>query len=201
MQRPIFVTPESTATVGNGLGFEYRRAGYSLVGSGSYYWRTNWQPWGNGDDYDPSQRDYLRYQLSLSKDFYFGLHKIHLNGAYFGGKDLDRFSMYQFGLFDDTRIHGVPGSGVRFPELAMVRGSYSLNVFERYRIDLFLEQALGRDPFGTGEWLPVTGIGLGFNLRGPWRTMVRGDLGKSFLPDEYAGVGSFVMQIQFLKPL
>ena len=37
--------------------------------------------------------------------------------------DLDRFVQYQFGMFDDTRIHGVPASGVRFGELAMVRGS------------------------------------------------------------------------------
>jgi hypothetical protein len=67
-------------------------------------------------------------------------HKIHLNGAWFGGNDLDRFSKYQFGLFDDTRIHGVPASGVRFGDLAMARGSYSLNVFEQYRLDLFLER-------------------------------------------------------------
>ena len=71
--------------------------------------------------------------------------KMHLNGAWFGGRDLDRFAKYQFGMFDDTRIHGVPASGVRFGELAMARGSYSFNIFEQYRLDLFLEQAWGRD--------------------------------------------------------
>jgi len=33
---------------------------------------------------------------------------------------------YQFGLFDDTKIHGVPASGARFDDLAVMRGSYSL---------------------------------------------------------------------------
>ena len=70
--------------------------------------------------------------------------KIHLNAAWFSGRDLDRFSQYQFGLFDDTRIHGVPASGVRYGELAMARGSYSLNVFEQYRLDFFVDQAWGR---------------------------------------------------------
>ena len=48
-------------------------------------------------------------------------------------------------MFDDTRIHGVPASGVRYGELAMARGSYSLNIFEQYRLDLFLDRAWGRD--------------------------------------------------------
>ncbi len=61
---------------------------------------------------------YMKYSASLSRDFYFNVfHKIHLNGAWFGGRDLDRFAKYQFGMFDDTRIHGVPASGVRFQEL------------------------------------------------------------------------------------
>ena len=56
--------------------------------------------------------------------------KFYVNASWFGGRDLDRFVQYQFGMFDDTRIHGVPTSGVRFAELAMLRGSYSFNVFE-----------------------------------------------------------------------
>ena len=96
-------------------------------------------------------RTYAKYQRGLSRDFYLdAFQKIHLNGAWFGGRDLDRFAKYQFGLFDDTRIHGVPASGVRYGELAMARGSYSLNIFEQYRLDLFLDQAWGRDDPGRG---------------------------------------------------
>ena len=95
--------------------------------------------------------------LHLSKDWFFDVfHKVHVNGSYFGGDRLDRFSRYQFGLFDDTRIHGVPASGVRFDELAMVRGSYSLNIFEQYRIDLFVEQAWGRDRTLDAAWRPMS---------------------------------------------
>ena len=89
---------------------------------------------------------YAKYSVGVSRNVFLGpFQKFYVNAAWFGGKDLDRFVQYQFGMFDDTRIHGVPASGVRFGELAMVRGSYSLNIFEMYRLDLFLEHAWGRE--------------------------------------------------------
>ena len=196
-----FVVPSNTATHAFGLAYEYRRGGYTLQASGFFNWRASWEPWGTPADYDPEQRDYLKYGASFSKDFFAGLHKFRVNLAYFGGRDLDRFSMYQFGLFDETRIHGVPTGGVRFPELAMLRGTYSLNLLEMYRLDVFVDQAFGRDPDPGTEWRPITGLGLGFNLRGPFRTLVRGEVGKSFLPELYSGAGSYNAQITFLKPI
>jgi hypothetical protein len=104
-------------------------------------------------------------------------------------------------LFDDTRIHGVPASGVRFDELAMLRGSYSLNIFEQYRVDLFVEQARGRDRAIDAAWQDLTGLGAAVNFRAPWNTILRADVGKSFLPARYREVGSTVFQIMVLKPL
>ena len=108
--------------------------------------------------------------------------------------------MYQFGLFDATRMHGVP-SAVRFAELAMLRGSYSFNLFEQYRFDLFLDQASGRDPRIDDGWHEVTGTGVRLNLRAPRNTILQLDFGKSFLPDTYRRAGSTVLQILLLKPL
>ena len=86
----------------------------------------------------------MKYSASLSRDFYFNVfHKIHLNGAWFGGRELDRFSKYQFG-YSTTPASTVSrrprplrraGGGARLllPEL-----------FEQYRLDLFWN-GLGRD--------------------------------------------------------
>jgi hypothetical protein len=104
-------------------------------------------------------------------------------------------------MFDDTRIHGVPASGVRFEEIGMARGSYSFNVFDQYRLDLFLEQAWGRDRSLDRAWQPITGIGAAVNVRALWGTILRVDGGKSFLPDRYKGVGSATLQVMFLKPM
>ena len=105
------------------------------------------------------------------------------------------------GLFDDNRVHGVPSAGVRFGELGMFRGSYSFNLFDQYRLDLFLDQAFGRDPRRAAEWQALTGVGIGGNIRGPFNTLLRGDVGKSFLPSRYRRPGSLVVQLQILKPL
>jgi hypothetical protein len=199
-----FRVPASTVSNGFGASWEYRRGGYSAILSGTWYARAGWRDW--GFEGAPESQDvpsaYAKYSASLSRDFYFNVfHKIHLNGAWFGGRDLDRFAKYQFGMFDDTRVHGVPASGVRFGELGMVRGSYSFNIFEQYRLDLFLEQAWGRDRAFDDLWQPITGIGAAVNLRAPWNTILRADIGRSFLPDRYRGIGSTTLQVMFLKPL
>ena len=197
-----YQVPASTVTNGLGGAWEYRRAGYSLVLNGTWFDRAGWREWGEPGSPEAVEPRYEKYTASLSKDLYLDLfQKIHLNAAWFGGRHLDRFSAYQFGMFDDTRIHGVPASGVRFGELAVARGSYSLNIFEQYRLDLFLEQAWGRDKTVDESWQPITGIGAALNFRAPWNTILRADVGKSFLPERYRGVGSATLQIMLLKPL
>ena len=196
-----FDVPASTITNGLGGGWEYRRGGYNVVLNGTWFARAAWRQW--GVEPDPASRSsYLKYSASISRDIYFNVfHKVHVNGAWFGGRDLDRFAKYQFGMFDDTRIHGVPASGARFEELGMMRGSYSFNIFEQYRLDLFLEQAWGRDRVLDAAWQPITGVGAAVNLRAPWGTMLRVDAGKSRLPERYQRIGSATLQILLLKPL
>jgi hypothetical protein len=198
-----YVVPASTITNGFGGGWEYRRAGYSAVVNGAWFTRAGWREWGTpGTASTDAPSTYVKYSASVSRDFYFNVfHKIHLNGAWFGGRDLDRFAKYQFGMFDDTRIHGVPASGVRFQELGAARGSYSFNIFEQYRLDLFLERAWGRDRSFDTTWQPLTGVGAAINLRAPKNTILRADFGKSFLPDRYRGIGSATLQVMILKPL
>ena len=196
-----FAVPPSTATHGEGAGYEYRRHGYSLTADVAAYQRTTWKAWGFGGEFDPDDRTFAKYNVGISKDFIFAtFHTIHLNGSYFGGQRLDRFSMYQFGLFDPTRMHGVP-SAVRFAELGMFRASYSFNLFDQYRFDLFLDQASGRDPRGDHTWRQVTGTGIRLNLRAPRSTILQLDFGKSVLPTVYRGAGSTVLQVLLLKPL
>jgi hypothetical protein len=196
-----FAVPTDTATNALGLAYEYRRGGYTLQASGMFNRRASWTAWGNPSEYDPKQREYLKYGASLSKDFFSGLHKFRVNLSYYGGKHLDRFSMYQFGLFDENRIRGVPAGGARFPELAMFRATYSLNLLEMYRLDVFVDQAFGRDADPGTRWRGITGFGLGFNFRGPFRTLVRGEINKSILPEQYSGAGSYNAQIIFMKPI
>lgn len=196
-----FVPPVSTITNGFGASFEWKQAGYSFLAAGMTNHRSRWEEWGGPGDYRANDKSYLRYSVNLTKDLFFGFHKIHLNGAYYGGQRLDRFSAYQFGFYDENRVHGVPSAGVRFGELAMFRGSYAFNVFEQHRLEVFVDHAYGRDHRRTTDWQAITGIGIGGNTRGPFNTLLRGDFGKSFLPARYRAAGSVVFQLQILKPL
>jgi hypothetical protein len=197
-----FVTPVDTVTNGFGLNYAYRRGGYSFVADAAYYRRGSWRSWGYGEGFSPGHRRYRKVSLSLSKDFSIQtFQKIHLNVAYFGGYRLDRFSMYAFNQFDQNRIHGVPSSGVRFSDLGVFRAGYSFNVFNLYGLDLFYDQAIGRGRAVDDKWSRITGVGLGLNLKAPLRTLLRGEIGKSFLPRRYSTSGTVVAQVVLLRPL
>lgn len=196
-----FIAPVSTATVNGGVNYEYRRGGYSVVGAWASFRRANWQPWGTGADYDPAARTYTKYNVGVSKDFHFKqINTIRLNGGYYGGERQDRFSMYRCGLFDETRMRGVPSAGVRFAELGMFRASYAFNLLNLYRLSLYVDQAWGRTP-GQGAWVPTTGVGIETNFPGPKTTMMKLGIGKGFLPKMYRGSGSLVIEFMLFKPI
>ncbi len=164
--------------------------------------RTAAEPWGPAAALESAPASYTKYDLGASKDFILAtFHTIHLNGAYFGGDRLDRFSMYQFGLFDSARMHGVP-SAVRFARTGDVSGVVFVQSLQPvpYRSLCRPREGQGRRSPGIA-WQPVTGLGLGLNLRAPRNTILRVDLGRSFLPESYRGAGSTVLQIMLLKPL
>jgi hypothetical protein len=199
---PDFVVPSSTATHGLGAEYKFTRRGYTIGGTAGVFRRVGWQPWGRPGTFDTTSSRYGRHSLSASKTFFLSAFQTLSTGmSWHGGRHLDRFSMYQFGLFDEVRMHGVPGGGIRFPELLIARVAYAFNVFDIYRLDLFFDRAAGRDPDDPKLWHPVTGTGVALNLRAPWRTIFRADVGKSFVPERYAGAGSWVIQLMLLKPL
>jgi hypothetical protein len=196
-----FVVPVSTVSFNPSIAYEYRRGGYSWTGAYNYFRRANWQRWGDGTQFDPAAQSYTKYNVGVSKDFYVGaFSKIHLNAAYYGGQREDRFSMYRFGLFDETRMRGVPTAGVRFAEVGMLRAAYSFNVLNLYRFAFYVDHAEGRAP-SLGTWQPMTGIGTEVNFPGPKMTMLKVGVGKGFLPTMYKGSGSLVIEIMVFKPI
>ena len=196
-----FLVPSNTATHGASVGYEYSRHGYRIGATLSGYARQSWTAWGPAGDVQSGGKTYRRHAISGAKDLLFGpFQSVHVGAAWYGGSGLDRFSMYQFGLFDEVRMHGVPSAGIRFPELALARGSYSFNVLGFYRLDLFLDVARGRDPNRANLWRSITGTGVAVTFKTPRNTMFTADIGKSWIPDLYRGTGSTVLQFLLLKP-
>jgi hypothetical protein len=196
-----FTVPGSTSTHGVGAGYEFSRHGYRFGAQVSVFGRQAWKPWGAADDLQDDGRTYRRYSVSGGKDFLLGpFQTVHVSAGLYGGARLDRFSAYQFGLFNALRMHGVPASGVRFSEFALVRGSYSFNLLGVYRLDLFLDHARGHYPTRQDPRQSITGMGVAVTLKTPWETMLTADVGHSWLPDPYRATGSTVLQFIVLKP-
>ena len=147
------------------------------------------------------------------EDFLSVFSKVRVNACDSAALRLDRFSQYQFGLFDDTKIHGVPASGVRFGELAMLRGFGTRSTSSNSTASTcFSKGRLAAIAMRRG-WLPgkpCSGAIRGSEWWGLARPSACGrhgtryprwDIGKSFLPERYRNNGSVVVQIMLLKPL
>jgi hypothetical protein len=99
------------------------------------------------------------------------------------GDRLDRFSQYQFGMFGDDRLSGFSGSGVRFDRGAIARGGYSFNLFEAIRFDATVETARVELEAPGSEAESHTGVGLGGNVVGPWKTVFQVSWGYALASD------------------
>ncbi len=93
-----------------------------------------------------------------------------------GGTDLDRFSRYAFGAFDN-RLRGYPAALIRYDRGAVVRGALAWSAAPRLRIDVFADAALVHDP-GFGRGLQqFTGVGGAIETPAPFGTLVAGEWG------------------------
>ena len=204
-----FVAPVDTVTQRRRRHLRVQARGLLADGGGARALaRARWKPWGASRRrcrLRGRRRPTTRYSVEPVEGLLSSgpFQKMHLNGAYFGGERLDRFSKYQFGLFDETRMHGVPSAGVRFGEL--VDGARVVFV-QRVRAvpaRLFLDRACGpRSAIDRDRWRGSPAPGIAVNLRGTAQHDAPGRR-RQELPAAALSrrSGSVVVQIMLLKPL
>jgi len=197
---PQFVTPVDTFTDGAELRLVGNYRGFNATAVGGYYRRREWEPWGNLEtsEFDPKNRDYYKYQLSLSKDQYFpGFHKLHLALTYLDGQDLDRFSKYEFGAFSGAPLHGFKSGSVKTQTAFVGSVSYGLNIEDIIRFEAIFDQAVVRDRQSGYDDTYFAGAGLLGSLNGPWQnSLLRFEVG---VPVVSHGVKGFVVNVILLK--
>ena len=156
-----FVVPADQVVHGARFSLDVQRAGWNT----SIWWnparRSGWRSWGRAgsDDYDPSQADFQRYGISLARAHVINPRAVaHVEAAWMGGEDLDRFSRYSFGTFDN-RLRGYPSALIRYDRGAALRTAVAYGFSRLIRVDGFFDTAAVHDPgFGPGL-RNYTGVG------------------------------------------
>jgi hypothetical protein len=169
-----FVVPASQAAHGLRLGVDAQLAGWTA----SAWWvgvrRAGWREWGEpdgggtGGGYDDGQREFQRMGASVARSVVASPRLVgRIEAAAMTGSDLDRFSRYSFGTFDN-RLRGYPSALVRYDRGIVLRTAVAWAAGRRLRLDGFLDTAYVRDAgFGDG-FRSYTGLGTAAEVPVPF---------------------------------
>jgi hypothetical protein len=171
---PDFVVPADQIVHGARLAIDVQRFGWN----GTVWWnparRAGWRAWGRpgSGEYRPSGADFQRYGLSLTRSTVLTTRLVaRVEGAWMSGHDLDRFSRYSFGTFDN-RLRGYPSALIRYDRGAVLRTALAWSAGRLIRIDGFLDYAAVHDP-GFGRRLRnYTGFGTALEAPAPFGTLI-----------------------------
>ncbi len=197
-----FVVPQSQLIHGARLALDAQRAGWAA----SIWWnparRQGWRRWGvrGSGEYDASHRDFQRYGASLARSIILRPGLVgRLEAAWMSGHDLDRFSRYAFGSFDN-RLRGYPSALIRYDRGGVLRGAMAWAAGGRLRIDGFVDTAAAHDPsFGPGL-RTYTGLGAALETPAPFGTLVAVEWGYGFRGVNTDGsLGTQVVRISAFK--
>ena len=172
---PEFVIPRNQNAHTIRVGLDAQRAGWQGSIWGSYARRIGWRAWGL-----PAQRaafsgaaaDYQRYGASLLRSQAISARlTTRVEAAVMSGRDLDRFSRYAFGTFDN-RLRGYPAALIRYDRGGVIRTAAAVSLLRVLRLDGFADAALVHDPgFGPGL-RRYTGLGAAVEAPAPFGTLI-----------------------------
>jgi hypothetical protein len=204
-----FVLPTNNQVYSATLQLEFNRMGYSLTASGTAARRSQWSPWGLFDNqtatfvdatFDPDQQSFQSWGLTAFKEWYLPkFQKLKAEVGYLGGANLDRFSQYSFGRFGAESLAGYAGTGLRFDTGYIARTGWAFNILDVIRFDLSAEFARVNDSLEDDRFRNFTGVGLSFNVVGPWKTIWQGSYGRAITADVPELEGTQEFQLIVLK--
>ena len=195
-----FVVPADEIVHGARFTVEGQRGGWT----GSLWWnparRVGWRAWGSGSDFVPDHATFQRYGVAIAKSTVLSPRVVaRVDAQWMDGQDLDRFSRYSFGTFEN-RLHGYPSALVRYDRGGIVRGALAWSVAKVLRLDGFVDTAAVRDPGYGGGLRNYTGIGAAVEAPAPFGLLTAVEWGYGFRgvnPD--GGRGTHVVRVSMFK--
>jgi hypothetical protein len=188
---PTFTVPATQLAHGLNLAAQGQWAGLDV----SAWWtgsvRAGWRAWGEAVDtsrslgleaYDPRHRTYQRYGLTAGRSWIASRRLVgRLEGAWMDGRDLDRFSRYTFGTFDN-RLRGYPAALIRYDRGAVVRATtaWAAGRVLRGWTDSPTPHSSAIPGSAPGRNDIRASVGLAIELPGPFGTLVGVEWGYGF---------------------
>lgn len=161
--------------------------------------RFAWAPWGPAAEPEVGGRNWQRYHLTVAGESApMPLTRLGLEAQLWGGDGLDRFSAPAPGRFGAVRLRGIASSRVAPDRLALVRGVVAAPLGARARAEVGVDLAWVDERRSGYRARPLSGVGLGASLAGPWGTMVQ--LGVGF-PLATPGPRGATFELFLLRPL
>lgn len=199
--RPDFRTPTDHFDWEAAVAYDFAYRGWTLSSGYERHRRSDWKRWGTDLSREvKGYKDYAQWSLVLSKAFYLPrFQKIATSLTWLDGKDLDRFSRYQFTYLGRRSLAGFAGSGVRFDRGVLASVGYQFNVADVIRFGANLEHARVQPLKGAGLWQNHTGLGLSGSVAGPWQTLWTLDAGYALKSDIRPVQGEATLALVVLK--
>ncbi len=198
---PSFILPSSGLTQRLNLGVQFARGGYRVKVEGAYNHRSKWDFWGlpGNAEFDSSAQNYTTWGATAAKNWYFStFRKLGLEVGYLDGRNLDRFSKYQFGFFGDTRVHGYQIGKVRAEKAYLTHATYGFEINKTLRLDAVADAAWATDKTSGFKNELLAGTGLAGTFMGPWETLVQLDVGTPIAgPD--SGIVAYIVFLKLFK--
>jgi hypothetical protein len=170
---PAFEIPGDQVVHGLRLGLEGQRAGWAASAWWNPAWRQGWRAWGRaegrtGGDYSPDHARFQRFGASLSRSAAPSSRLVtKVEIAAMAGADLDRFSRFAFGTFDN-RLRGYPSALIRYDRGGVIRLAAAWSAGRFVRLDGFADTAYVRDRGYGRRYRNYTGVGAAIESPAPF---------------------------------
>lgn len=195
------IPPETFEHIGR-LTLQFSRKRFDSELQYEYTKRSDWEAFGLPGQQEPVEDSYskIRFDAGLSKRLG-NFSEISGNFRYLKGENLDRFSRFGFGFFEN-RVAGFSSSGIEADEAVRLGLDYEVGLSGLFGLNLSLDGARAwRDEPMPGELdqVDLAGIGLAINFIGPWKTVMRLDMGYGLFSDLPGEEGNISGQLVFLR--
>jgi hypothetical protein len=175
----LFRLPPTVVNHGVVVAIDAQRGAWGARGWWNPARRQAWGLWGLPGAFKAATRDYQRYGATISRTLTLRTamsSRVEL--AWMAGHDLDRFSRYGVDSFDNP-LHGYPTASIRYDHGALLRSATAWS-WQGWRIDVFGDMALVRDPGWGRRPRGYPGVGAGLESAGPFRSLWSVEWGYGF---------------------